>query len=99
MGRSLGGQEGWVLQLGCPEASQPGTVGCGQAGREGAPGSPQRPNFAWCFVKASCDLAPAGSSRRLTLHGKLYLALSPVPRPPGPYHAPSSLKKGYKKKP
>lgn len=66
---------------------------------EGAPGSPQRPNFAWCLVEDSCDLAPAVSSQSLTLHGKLYLALAPIP---SPHHSPSSLKKkkkkGYKKK-
>ena len=36
---------------------------------EGAPGSPQLPNFAWCLVEDFCDLAPDFSSRRLKLHG------------------------------
>lgn len=72
-------------------------VQVGGAG-EGAPGSPQRPNFAWCLVEDSCDLAPAVSSQSLTLHGKLYLALAPVP---SPHHSLSSLKKKkkIKKKP
>lgn len=61
---------------------------------EGAPGSPQRPNFAWCLVEDSCDLAPAVSSLQLTLHGRLYPALSPSP---SPHHSPSSLKKDTKK--
>lgn len=67
---------------------------------EGAPSSPQQPNFAWCLVKASCDLAPAVSSQRLTLHGKLYLALSPVPSPlPFPLFKKKRYKKTLKKTP
>lgn len=65
-------------------------------GGEGAPGSPQRPNFAWCLVRDSCDLAPAVSSRRLTLHGKLYLAL--ISGSPAPYHSLLLFKKEDTKK-
>lgn len=70
MGRSGGGQEGWVVQFGVSGSLSAGNlrVRVGREG-EGAPGSPQLPNFAWCLVEDFCDLAPDFSSRRLKLHG------------------------------
>nr|KAF6401593.1 hypothetical protein HJG63_009644 [Rousettus aegyptiacus] len=56
-------------------------------GEGGGARSPRRPNFAWCFVEAPCDLAPAGSSWRPTLHGKRFLA-PPPPPDPGPATPP-----------
>ena len=57
--------------MGYPESFSAGNlrVRVGGGG-EGAPGSPQLPNFAWCLVEDSCDLAPDVSSRRLKLHGE-----------------------------
>lgn len=99
MGRSLGGQEGWVLQLGCAEASQPGTAGCGQAGREGAPAAPgdltlhgasSRPPVTW--------LLPAARGARHCMANDSWLRPRPqTPAPPRPLLFEKRIQKTLKK--